>query len=388
MDIEARIQRRQRRDGEPRLLVDYDSLSPVAHTDDPVNCGPVLERLLDYLDPVFDGHLPPNAYVYGPKGSGKSAVVTALFDHLVRVSSVNNAAIHTTTRVQATFAPRFVYVDARETTSAFAFYHAVLDALVDESVPKQGIKTEALQSRLKDALDGPKTGAVVAVDHLEEPGTLDGEAFVDLCAGLPSKVSWLAIGRAPPDETVLTDYTAGAIQFEPYQSQVLVDVLMTRVSAAGSRRTLDHRLARDIAEWADGDAHDALAALFGAADEAVRNQHRSITAADVAAGIAAVPQPCVSLGRVFSLPENRRQVLHELLAFRPDQQQSVQATSQHIAKWVDLSPTTVKRILYELAEDGITRRVTAERVERKGRPPSRLEPQFPTVVFERLFDAR
>nr|WP_231896133.1 hypothetical protein [Haloferax sp. BAB-2207] len=70
MDIEARIQRRQRRDGEPRLLVDYDSLSPVAHTDDPVNCGPVLERLLDYLDPVFDGHLPPNAYVYGPKGRG------------------------------------------------------------------------------------------------------------------------------------------------------------------------------------------------------------------------------------------------------------------------------------------------------------------------------
>ncbi len=98
--------------------------------------------------------LPPNAYVYGPCGSGKSAVVTALFATSVRVSSVNNAAIHTTTRVQATFAPRFVYVDARETTSAFAFYHAVLDALVDESVPKQGIKTEALQSRLKDAVEG------------------------------------------------------------------------------------------------------------------------------------------------------------------------------------------------------------------------------------------
>ncbi|MFC7131113.1 Cdc6/Cdc18 family protein [Haloferax chudinovii] len=388
MDIEARIKRRQRRDGEPRLFVDYDSLSPVAHTDDPVNCGPVLERLLDYLDPVFDGHLPPNAYVYGPKGSGKSAVVTALFDRLVRVSSVNNAAIHTTTRVQATFAPRFVYVDARETTSAFAFYHAVLDALADESVPKQGIKTEALQSRLKETLDGPKTGAIVAVDHLGEPGTLDGEAFVDLCAGLPSTVSWLAIGRAPPDETVLTDYTADEVQFEPYQSQVLIDVLMTRASAAGSRRTLDHRLARDIAEWADGDAHDALAALFGAADEAVRNRHRSITAADVAAGIAAVPQPCVSLGRVLALPENRQQVLHELLALRPDQQESVQAASQHIAKSVDLSATTVKRILYELAEDGITRRVTAERVDRKGRPPSRLEPQFPTVVFERLFAAQ
>nr|WP_241768178.1 Lrp/AsnC family transcriptional regulator [Haloferax sp. ATB1] len=163
---------------------------------------------------------------------------------------------------------------------------------------------------------------------------------------------------------------------------------MTRASAAGSQRTLDHRLARDIAEWADGDAHDALAALFGAADEAARNRHQSITAADTAAGIAAVPRPCVSLGRVFALPENRQQVLHELLTLRPDQQESVQTTSQHIAKSVDLSAATVKRILYELAEDGITRRVTAERVDRKGRPPSRLEPQFPTVVFERLFAAQ
>ncbi|CQR48641.1 hypothetical protein BN996_00088 [Haloferax massiliensis] len=91
---------------------------------------------------------------------------------------------------------------------------------------------------------------------------------------------------------------------------------------------------------------------------------------------------------MLALPENRQQVLHELLALRPDQQESVQAASQHIAKSVDLSATTVKRILYELAEDGITRRVTAERVDRKGRPPSRLEPQFPTVVFERLFAAQ
>lgn len=162
-------------------------------------------------------------------------VVTTLFDHPVCVSSVSSVAIHTTTRVQATFVPRSVYADARKTTSTFTFRYAVPNTLVDESVLEQDIKIEVLQSRFKDALDSPKTGTVVAVDHLEKSEMLDGEALISLYAGPPSKVSWLAVGRTPSDETVLTDYATGVIRFEPYQGQVLVDVLMMRASAARSR---------------------------------------------------------------------------------------------------------------------------------------------------------
>ncbi|MFC6724622.1 ATP-binding protein, partial [Halobium palmae] len=54
------------------------------------------------------------------------------------------------------------------------------------------------------------------------------------------------------------------------------------------------------------------------------------------------------------------------------------------AEGVDLSEATVTRILYELAESGVARRVTQERTG-QGRPPSRLEPRFPTTVFRRLF---
>ncbi|SFL60842.1 Cdc6-related protein, AAA superfamily ATPase [Halogranum rubrum] len=386
MDIEARIKRRRRRDGEPRLILEYESLSPVTHISEPVDRGPVLERLLDYLDPVFDGNLPPNAYVYGPKGSGKSAVVTALFSHLTRLLAERNAAIYTTTRAQSAISPAFVYVDARETTSEFAFYHAVLDALVEESVPEHGIGTETLKSRLHQSLGGSRTGVVVAIDHLGEPGNITEAEFVDLFAGLPSNVSWLAIGRALPSETVLTEYTAESIQVEPYQRQMLVDVLMTRASVGLAQQGLDHRAARTIAEWADGDAHDALAALFGAAETATAAGHDSIDTADLDAGIDAVPRPSVSLGRVLALPANRQRVLRRLLELNDDERSSVQEASEHISQTVDLSSTTVKRILYELAESGITRRVTIEEAEGKGRPPSRLEPRFPTVVFKRLFE--
>ncbi|ELZ97010.1 Orc1-type DNA replication protein [Haloferax mucosum ATCC BAA-1512] len=385
MNIESRIKRRQRRDGEQRLVLDYEPLSPTTHLDEPVNCGPVLERLLDHIDPVFDGTLPPNAYLYGPKGAGKSAVVTTLFERLSCLSTTNHAAIHTTTRVRATFSPEFVYVDTRQTTSGFAFYHAVLDAIVDDDIPRQGVKTETLQSRLQQVLERPKSGVVLAVDHLGEPGTIGDSEFIDICAGLPSNISWIAISRTEPSETPLTDYTAAQIEIERYQRQVLVDVLMTRASAGGSRQSLDHRLACDIADWADGDAHDALAALFGAADSAMLNQHATITAADVNAGIEAVPRPGISLGRAFALPTNRQRVLRHLLELQTDQPDSVREASERISESVSLSAATIKRILYELAEDGIVRRVTAERTNRKGRPPSRLEPCFPTVVFERLF---
>lgn len=386
MDIEARIKRRRRRDGEPRLILEYESLSPVTHISEPVDRGPVLERLLDYLDPVFDGNLPPNAYVYGPKGSGKSAVVTALFSHLTRLLTERNAAIYTTTRAQSPVSPVFVYVDARETTSEFAFYHAVLDALVDEAVPEHGIGTETLKSRLHQSLGGSRIGVVVAIDHLGEPGNITEREFVDLFAGLPSNVSWLAIGRTHPAETVLTEYTAESIEVEPYQRQMLVDVLMTRASVGLAQQGLDHRAARTIAEWADGDAHDALAALFGAAEAATVAGHDSISATDLDAGTDAVPRPSISLGRVLALPANRQRVLRRLLELNDDERSSVQEASEHISQTVDLSSTTVKRILYELAESGITRRVTIEEAEGKGRPPSRLEPRFPTVVFKRLFE--
>jgi predicted ArsR family transcriptional regulator len=56
------------------------------------------------------------------------------------------------------------------------------------------------------------------------------------------------------------------------------------------------------------------------------------------------------------------------------------------ARGVDLSEGTVKRFLYELAEDGIVQRVTTSTTTSAGRPPSRLEPRFPTLVFRRLFD--
>jgi len=390
MDIDARIKRRQRRTDGRRLVEDYESLSPVDHVEEPSDRGPTLERLLDHLDPVFDGQLPGNAYVSGPFGAGKSAVLTALFSHLDQLSTETRSIIHTSTRAATPTSPAFAYVDLRETTSEFAFYHGVLDALAEESVPDHGISTAQLRERLHDLLGGSRTGVVVVVDHVGEPEGTGDEQLVDLFAGLPSNVSWLAVGRRDPEDVLLTEYTATEIRVDRYRRQTLVDLLMTRASLGLTRQGLDHELARRIAEWADGNAHDAMAVLFVGAARATEDGRSRLTEADVTAAIEEVPRDSVSLGRVLALPENKQLVLRELVDLDPEDRASVTATTEAIGAVpaVDLSPGTVKRYLYEMAEVGVVERVQSEVTNEQGRPPSRVELRFSPTAFRRLYDLR
>jgi Cdc6-like AAA superfamily ATPase len=332
--------------------------------------------------------LPPNAYVHGPFGAGKSAVVTALFTHLER-HSTGTGSIHTSTRAASPATPGFAYVDLRATTSGFAFYHAVLDGLVEERVPEHGISTADLRERLHDLL-ASRNGAVVAVDHVGEPDDTDTEELIELFAGLPSNVSWLAVGRTSPERTELTTYTATAVRLDPYRRGALVDVLMARAAQGLTQGALEHRLARRVAEWAEGNAHDALAALFVAAARADREGRARIAEHDVEAAIDEIPHPSVSLARVLALPANKQLVLRELVDLEPEERASVAATTEAIsaAASVDLSQGTVKRFLYEMAELGIVERVQSERVSGKGRPPSRVELRFPPSAFRRLYDLR
>ncbi|WP_049985254.1 Cdc6/Cdc18 family protein [Halobellus rufus] len=388
MDIDSRIRRRQRVQTDRRLIVDYDRLSPVAHVEDPVGRGPFVERLLDHLDPAFRGELPPNGCVYGPKGSGKSAVVSVLFDRLASLSLQPGAVIHTATRVQMRDVPTFVYVDAREASTQFALYRDLLDGLTEDSIPDQGVGTDWMFERLEDALARQPSGVVAAVDHLGETESNGIEWLLDSLAPLEG-ISWLAIGRNAPEPAGPVDETAH-FEIGRYQEQVLIDLLMTRANGGVPGESLNHAGARRIAEWAEGDAHDALAALLGAADVAMSDGNNRLREADIEAGIDSVPRPAVSLGRIFSLPANKQTVLRALIDLDDDSRQSVTTAAATIAavETVSLSASTVKRFLYQLAEAGIVERVPHGNTSGKGRPPSRVEPRFPTRAFRKLYDAR
>lgn len=389
MDLTSRIRRRQRNGDNSRLVVDYDAISPVVHVEEPRGRGPVLERLLDYVEPVFDGRLPPNAYVSGPAGSGKTAVVTALFTQLSKLLSQSRSVIHTSTRAQSRETPSFVYVDAREATSDFALYHEILSGVVDETVPRQGIGTDSLLARLADALEPHERSALVAVDHVGEPETFSLEELVALLDPVGDSIGWVAIGRVAPEQTAGDVLPPERIDVPPYDQHTLVDIVTERASVGLARRAIEHEETRQLAAWAEGNAHDALAALFGAADRAAAESRSKIHHEDLSAGMTRVPRPSVSLGRVLALSANRKRVLRALVDLAEADRASVDAATDAIATSgdVELSRATIKRFLYELAEAGITERLThPQSADGIGRPPSRLEPRFPTLVFERLYD--
>lgn len=388
MDIDERIRQRQRERANRRFVVDYDYLSPLSHVDEPVYRVPLIERLLDHIDPAFAGSLPSNAYLWGPKGSGKSAVVSVLFERLAAVSTRARSSIHTATRADRTANPTFVYVDARGAASRFALYRALLDGLVDETVPRQGVGIERIHDRLRNALEAEACGAVVAIDHADELDVDDGQWPVDVYDEFDN-VAWLTVCRDPPEGGVHADAET-VFEVSPYDDKELLDTLLTRASVALPGESLDHAGARRIAEWADGDAHDALAALLSAADVAVQNDRNRIHDSDVSAGIESVPRPCVSLAKVFVLSESKQAVLRALVDIDDADRESVAAASDAIAAddSIELSAGTVKRFLYQLAEAGVVERVPKQNTTGKGRPPSRVEPQFPTRAFQRLYDTR
>ncbi|QSW99651.1 Cdc6/Cdc18 family protein [Haloterrigena alkaliphila] len=380
MDLQERIARRRSARQGREIVVDRDYLSPVVHPGEPVGRGPVLEQVLDALEPVFDGELPPPVAVVGPAGTGTSAIVTAIFDALNERLGESTGTIGTTTRAGSGEPTTwFVYVDGRRVESAFAFYRAVLSVLSPDPVPERGVGTDDIRDRLRDCLGHPSHRAVVAVDHHDEPDTLSYARGRELLEPVADHVSTVAVGRTVPEDWTDDQPT---VPVPPYRRHELVDVITERASTGLAAGALDHESIRELAGWADGNAHDALAALFGAAVLASADGSERIDATHLERARADVPEDGVHLDRVLALPETRQRVLRGLVAVDATDR-PIRELATSIADRSSLTAGTVKRFLYELADSGIVERIPLE-ASGSGRRPSAVVPRFPTIAFRAL----
>lgn len=383
MDLAERIARRRTRRTENRLVVDWDALNPAVHPpQDPVGREALFEALLDRLDPLFDGGLPRNMYVWGPRGSGKSAIVTHLLSTLKQELS-SQRPLYTATRGESGLSgTRFVYLDARRATSRFQLYRQVLDELRAETIPRRGVSTDELRDAIESEL-ATAEGMLVAVDHVGEPDTVtlrDLQGFFEPF----ETAAWIGVGRTSPDGLPLP-MPERHVHVPPY-SYELVDILTVR-GTRGLSRALDHVHAQRIADWADGDAHDALAALFIAALNAEEAGETRLRDTDIDAGIEAVPPGGATLGQVLTLSENEQRVLRTLLDLPGDDERSIDAEAERVAERTDLTSATVKRLLYELAQTGVLQRTeVSSGGQVVGRQPSMVTPNFSPTLFERLHD--
>ncbi|SER82753.1 Cdc6/Cdc18 family protein [Natrinema salaciae] len=380
MDLQERIARRRSARNGRRVVVDRDHLSPVVHRPEPVGRGPVLEQLLDTLEPVFDGELPPPIAVVGPAGSGTSAIVTAVFGAMNDQFGGSSSAIGTTTRAGSTDPVTwFVTVDGRRVESPFAFYRAVLSGISSDPVPKSGVGTDELRERLCDRLARPDRRAIVAIDHHDEPETLGAGRVRELLAPVADRVTPVAVGQREPD-----DHQGATVTVPAYRDHELVDVVTDRASTGLAAGALDHDVVRELAGWANGNAHDALAALFGATVLASEDDADHIAPAHLEAARRDVPDSGVHVGRPLALSETRQQVLLALAELESSGRR-IREIAAAIADRSSLTAGTVKRFLYELADRGVIERVPLPTDERgSGRQPSTVEARFPTIAFRAL----
>ncbi|WP_049921411.1 Cdc6/Cdc18 family protein [Halopiger djelfimassiliensis] len=381
MNLHERIARRRSAQQGRAVIVDRDHLSPVVHRPEPIGRGPVLEQLLDALEPVFNGELPSPVAVVGPAGSGTSAIVTALFDALNERLGESSRSIATTTRAGSTGPVTwFVYVDGRRVESAFAFYRAVLSVVSADAVPESGIGTDELRDRLGALLGRRDRRAVVAIDHHDEPETLSYDRVRELLVPVADSTSTVAVGQREPD-----DWDGTTVTVPAYRHHELVDVVTDRVSTGLAAGALDHESVRDLAVWADGNAHDALAALFGAAVCASEADAERVADRHLERAKSDVPEDGVHVDRALALSETRQQVLWHLVSVETAEQ-PIREVATEIADRSSLTDGTVKRFLYELADRGVIERVPLP-ANGSGRRPSTVEPRFPTIVFRALSSA-
>lgn len=377
MNVRDRIARRRRQNtAGSGVLVDPIELAPITHPEEPVGRGPTIERLLDALDPVFDDEPPSAAAVCGPSGSGKTAIVRSLFGALDTVLGRRGQAIGTTTRASTPLDVRFVVVDGRYADSEFQAYRRLLAALTDDPVPEGGVSTDALHDRLVETV-GRHDAVVVAVDHVDEPGTLDAGVVASL-ADDAAFVPWY-VTRDPLDARQLAPGTppATTVRFDPYRTHTLVEVVTERASRGLAPNALDHENARTVARYADGNAHDALALLYDAAARADAVDAGRVQSHHVEAAVAAFPTDPVSVARALAEPENHQRVLAALVAL-DDDRPTLPAAAEAIAARTDLTESTVTRFLYELANVGLLARTPGEDGS------STVTPRFPPALFAAL----
>ncbi len=378
MDLQERIARRRSAHQGTEIVVDRKHLSPTLHRSEPIGRGPVLEQLLDELEPVFDGELPAPFAVTGPSGAGTSAIVTALFDAMNERLGETSGTMGTTTRAGSPGPVTwFVYVDTRRVDSAFAFYRAVLSVVSNDSVPESGVGTDALCERLCKRLSRADRRAVIAVDHHDEPETLTYDRARDLLGPASENVSTVAVGQREPD-----DWQYSTVTVPAYRHHELVDVVTDRVSTGIAAGAINHESVRNLAVWADGNAHDALAALFGAAVLASEAASDQIVAHHLEAAQADVPEDGVHVDRALALSETRQRVLLDLVSV-DSANRPIREVAAEVAERSSLTTGTVKRFLYELADRGVIERVPLPSGG-SGRRPSTVEPRFPTIVFRSL----
>lgn len=236
-----------------------------------------IRGLGEIVAPVLKGARSSNILIYGKTGTGKTAVVKHVLNHLATRTEKSNEPVV------------FCYVNCRMANSAYRIFSRLCQS-INISIPFTGLSVGEVFDRLRSGLNQTKIILMVVLDEADELVETRGDGLLYELTRVNetldnSKVTLICISndlrfKEFLDPRVLSSLSEEEMVFKPYNADELRRILLERIKAAFFNGTLTDaalRLCAALAASEHGDARRALDLLRVAGEVAERKCDATIT---------------------------------------------------------------------------------------------------------------
>jgi cell division control protein 6 len=230
-----------------------------------------LSRIAKIMGPVLTGTRGSNIFIYGKTGTGKTAVVKFVLNHLIDVSNKIGAPV------------KYCYINCRLTGTVYRVI-LKLGESVGLKIPFTGLATSEVFDRFENALELDQVLLIVVLDEIDALIKEHGDNLIYELTRVNetlknAKVSIIGISndllfKDLLDPRVLSSLGEEEVVFRPYTAVELKDILLERAKIAFNENVLDIgviNLCSALAAAEHGDARRALDLLRVAGEIAERD---------------------------------------------------------------------------------------------------------------------
>lgn len=235
-----------------------------------------LSRIAKIVGPVLTGTRGSNIFIYGKTGTGKTAVVKYVLNHLLGVSNQIGAPV------------KFCYVNCRLTGTVYRVI-IKLGESVGLKIPFTGLATSEVFDRFENALELDQVLLIVVLDEIDALIKDHGDNLIYELTRVNetlknAKVSIIGISndllfKDLLDPRVLSSLGEEEVIFRPYTALELKDILLERAKIAFNENVVDIgviNLCSALAAAEHGDARRALDLLRVAGEIAERDNENKV----------------------------------------------------------------------------------------------------------------
>jgi cell division control protein 6 len=258
--------------GENSILLNEELLLPAYAPPEILHREAEIKAIAEAIKPLLEGHTGDNLFAYGNSGTGKTISAKHVLSELKEATS----------RVIP------VYINCWETSTQMAIYTKILDCLGD-SMPRRGLATDEVFERIKEVMEKGKIAVLVVLDEMDALVFRKEYEVLYSLSRAPVRFGIIGISStqgllAKLDTRVTSSLRFTHLEFKPYSTQQITDILAERAKLALAKGSWDYDILEGcaaIGKANGGNVRLALEMLWKAAHLAEKRDAKKIGIEDV-----------------------------------------------------------------------------------------------------------